>query len=205
MIVAIMVGGKSRRMGRDKAAIELDGMSLLDRVASAASDAGHPVLVVGRNTSNRPVPVPSQWETIADDKPDQGPLGGLATALRYACGSSVLLCATDTPAIEPQAFRWLAAQAAAYGSSEYDGVVATWEGKPEPLFAVYFSSVLPMVNRRMTCKQLSMQGLIEAGNFKLIELPKVHAGAVADVDSPGDLSNIMFLRQQAVVKTPTYD
>lgn len=190
IVVAVLAGGKSRRMGRDKATIEVGGVSLLERVCRAASHAGLPVLVVGRDASSGSAAAQAQWRAVADDTPGSGPLGGLATALLHTNGSSVLLCAMDIPEIEPEAFRWLSRQAAAVDRQEWNGVVATWGGKLEPLFSVYHPSALPLVNQRMTGGLLSMRDLIEAGEFQLVELPKAHAGAVSDVDSPGDLCGL---------------
>jgi molybdenum cofactor guanylyltransferase len=76
---AVLCGGASRRMGRDKALVEVDGVALARRVADALRAGGCPsVLAIGGDAAALAAlglePVPDRW-------PGEGPLGGLATAL----------------------------------------------------------------------------------------------------------------------------
>ncbi len=187
MIVAILAGGKSRRMGRDKAALELNGVSLLERVCSAAFHLNLPVVVVGRDETHLPESIQARITIIPDEGPPCGPLGGLATALRHASGSSVLICATDLPGIKPESFQWLAGQTSP-DTILYDGVVPTWDQRVEPLFAVYHPSVLPLVETHIAERQFAMHDLVEAGQFKLVALPEQNIDAISDVDTPEDLA-----------------
>ncbi len=76
---AVLAGGASSRMGRDKAFIAIDGVALVSRGAQALSEAGATrVVVVGGDA-------PRLGELglahVADQFPGEGPLGGLLTAL----------------------------------------------------------------------------------------------------------------------------
>ena len=80
--IAILAGGQSRRMGTDKAALQIGGVSLLERTARLALAVNLPVLVVGR-------PCPEQWPLpevtfVEDAEAGLGPAGGLTAALRHA-------------------------------------------------------------------------------------------------------------------------
>lgn len=93
--IAIVAGGKSRRMGRDKAALVYAGQTLLERVTRAALGAGLPACVVGREC-------PADWTGgsvpfLPDFAPDCGPLGGLAAALAHFAPRGVLLAGCDMP------------------------------------------------------------------------------------------------------------
>lgn len=88
---AVLCGGASRRMGRDKALIELDGVALARRVADALRVGGcSSVLAVGGDADSLArlglEPVPDRW-------PGEGPLGGLATALGAAPAGDVVVLA----------------------------------------------------------------------------------------------------------------
>lgn len=96
--LAVLAGGKSRRMGQDKPAIAVAGRTMLDHVLAAAN--GMPTLVVGRPHANSP------W--VADPEPGGGgPLAGLVAALDTAPGAVVLVGA-DQPWLRAETVRQLA-------------------------------------------------------------------------------------------------
>jgi molybdopterin-guanine dinucleotide biosynthesis protein A len=92
---AVLTGGASTRMGRDKALVEVDGVAMAARVAAAMRAAG--ALVVARIGSEVP-----------DAFPGEGPLGGIITALRWAGDEHVLVAPCDMPWVEASHFSALA-------------------------------------------------------------------------------------------------
>lgn len=175
---AILAGGESRRMGADKAALEVEGVTLLVRMAAAALQADLPVLVAGRA---RPAAWPLDAVTFAEDaEPGLGPLGGLATALRRS-GTDVLALACDLPLLTPDALRWLGAQA---GQGNEHGLVVVSNGKWEPLFSVYRHSCLPLIEARLAAGKRSLHGLIEAGQFAFADAPDWVAAQLVNVNTP---------------------
>ena len=108
----VLAGGASRRFGSDKLAQSIDGISLLDRAIQALAGIVDEVLVV--IAPDRPVPLlhPAasgpvvRW--VHDPEPFGGPLLGLATGLRAASGSIVLVVGGDMPYLVPAVLRRLA-------------------------------------------------------------------------------------------------
>jgi len=185
MTVAILAGGKSRRMGTDKAVLRFGGVTLLERAARTALSAGLPVLVAGRAR-------PNAWQTpevefALDDAPGRGPLGGLETALRRA-GGPVLAVACDMPLLTPDALRWLRDQATA-GAGEH-GLAVVHDGQWEPLFSVYAPQCLPLIGSRLAAGRLSLHGLIEAGDFVRADAPGWVASQLVNVNTPEDLARL---------------
>lgn len=91
----ILAGGQSSRMGRDKALIELDGRTMLDRTIALLRPHVREILVIGdptKYTLHNAMVVP-------DEQPDKGPLGGIVTAMKRARYVRVLVLACDMPAI----------------------------------------------------------------------------------------------------------
>ena len=76
----VLAGGQSSRMGRDKATMEVDGKTMLDRTVELLRPHTREVLVIGDPSKYSP----AHGTVIPDDAPGQGPLGGLVTALRRA-------------------------------------------------------------------------------------------------------------------------
>ncbi len=100
---AILAGGASTRMGRDKALVPLAGRTMLEWVASALAPVCDAVIVVGRTepvAGLRAVPDPGT--------PHLGPLSGLVAALAVAEGRPVLLVATDQPWVRTATLQGLA-------------------------------------------------------------------------------------------------
>lgn len=95
---AVLTGGASRRMGRDKASLPIDGVAMAVRVAAALRDAGAAdVVLVGLAVEGE------AW--VADDHPGEGPLGGILTARRWAGDDAIVVVAPcDLVAPDPAAF-----------------------------------------------------------------------------------------------------
>lgn len=98
MLGAVLAGGGSTRMGRDKAVVEVAGRTMLDRVAVAVGAVVDRVVVAGHESlpgiDRLPDPIAGR----------AGPLAGVAAALAEADGSgaqSVLAVAVDHPFVRP--------------------------------------------------------------------------------------------------------
>lgn len=184
--IAIMAGGRSTRMGRDKGALEIAGRTLLERTAATALDSGCCVAVIGRQP-------PQIWpfddiSFFCDEEPGAGPLGGLATALRHL-GGAVLALACDLPLLNAGSLRWLIDAAA--GRAGHHGIVTLNEGRPEPLFSIYFPSVLPLADRLLTSENRSLRTLHAVGSFAAINAPPAVARTLHNVNTPEEWADVM--------------
>ncbi len=127
----LLAGGRSTRMGRDKALLPLDdGRTLLARQLATLRAAGTAeMLVSARAEQHLPL---DGTRLIPDLQPDSGPLAGLAAALAAAAHDRVLVLAIDLPQMPPEFLAALVRD-----STPACGVVPTRDGRPEPLAAVY--------------------------------------------------------------------
>jgi molybdopterin-guanine dinucleotide biosynthesis protein A len=91
---AVLVGGRSSRMGTDKALVEINGIPMLGRVASALSEVSSRVVVLGGKYEG--------FENWQDEVDPSGPLSGLVTALARAEEHRVLMVAVDHPFVRPE-------------------------------------------------------------------------------------------------------
>ncbi|WP_279103450.1 molybdenum cofactor guanylyltransferase [Gordonia bronchialis] len=105
----VLAGGRSRRMGQDKAALDWDGEPMLARIVRVAAQRCEPILVVAAESSSAYQGLfgtggpQAQW--ITDEEPGAGPLGGLVAGLRAAAAGGAELafvCATDMPLISAE-------------------------------------------------------------------------------------------------------
>jgi molybdopterin-guanine dinucleotide biosynthesis protein A len=126
----ILAGGKSTRMGMDKAFVKLDGQTLLARSLDLARSVTLDVRVVGspeKFTEFAPV--------VSDIFLDRGPLGGIHAALRASQADLNLMLAVDMPALAATFLKYLIEQARTAASAA--AVVPRDNGRWQPLCAIY--------------------------------------------------------------------
>jgi len=128
---AILAGGSSRRLGRDKATLELGGKPLARWVAESLGPAVAEFWLVTNHPRNH---LSLRLPLVTDLVPFQGPLGGLATALFYARTPWVLLTSADTPFLPPAL---AAALAGAAGKQSRPALVCRTERGLEPFPGLY--------------------------------------------------------------------
>jgi molybdopterin-guanine dinucleotide biosynthesis protein A len=137
---AVLCGGKSTRMGRDKAFVVIDGTPMARRVADALTAAGcAPVVAVGGDGDAL---ARIGLDTIPDGWPGEGPVGGVITALRSSTADIVVVVACDTPWLDAATVTALL-EVLVHHPSAVAAVART--DRVEPLCAVWRRSVLPMV------------------------------------------------------------
>ncbi len=126
----ILAGGKSSRMGSDKASLEIAGTSLISRAARLLASVTANPTIIASTSLYRSLGTP----VVADDWPDSGPLGGIATVLRVSKTSWNLIIACDLPYLTKAWLDFLIGRAL---KSTADAVVPMNERGAEPLCAVY--------------------------------------------------------------------
>jgi molybdenum cofactor guanylyltransferase len=125
----VMAGGKSTRMGTDKAFLEVQGRSLLANALERAEAAARNVVIVGASSKFSP------FGTVIEDLyPDRGPLGGIHAALTASETELNLILGVDMPFVEVRFMKYLISVA---GISNAFVTVPCVGGHYEPLCAVY--------------------------------------------------------------------
>lgn len=105
----ILAGGRSRRMGRDKAALVLGGRTLLQRAVDAASAAAAAVVVVGAPGRELPQLTSTVALTLVTDADEGlGPLAGIVAGLEAVRTPITVVVACDMPFLAPALLRLLA-------------------------------------------------------------------------------------------------
>lgn len=132
----VLAGGLARRLeGVDKPALQIGGMTLLDRVLEACAEAGDLVCVGPRRETRRAV----RW--TREQPPGAGPVAALAAGLASASSNpapSVLVLAADLPFLDAGLVHSLWTHAAGHDGA----VLVDAEGRDQWLAACYARSVL---------------------------------------------------------------
>ncbi|HEY4084783.1 MAG TPA: molybdenum cofactor guanylyltransferase [Bryobacteraceae bacterium] len=145
----ILVGGRSSRMGVDKAHALSAGRALALRVADRAASVCNSISVVGDPALYSDLGLP----VIADTRPGSGPLAAIEAALAATFADANLILACDMPALAPNVLEEL---------FEVGGDIAIPRhetGEIEPLCAVYRRGALPAVREALDS---GIRGVTEA-------------------------------------------
>lgn len=148
----LMAGGKSSRMGRDKAWLEIGGKPLWQHQLGKLHALASEVVISAR--PGRFESVNTGCRIILDQVADLGPLGGLAAALHAARYERVLVLAVDLPEMTPAYLMTLVES-----STTECGVVPVWQGFYQGLAAVYPRSAQGLVAEVLGGSDHSVQHL----------------------------------------------
>lgn len=153
----VLAGGAGRRMGRDKAALDIGGVPLLRHVVARLRTVAHDVTVVGPQTLES-LNVPAR--IVPDEIPGYGPVAGLMTGLRAVESEWAVAVACDMPLLSPALLDRMCKRARI--AREADVIVVETARGFEPLHAVYRRTALPIAEDYIDAGHHSMRGLLAA-------------------------------------------
>ncbi len=192
--VAILAGGQSRRMGRNKAFIEVGGQPMIERVIARVRGLGDELLLIAS--------APDEYDHLGlpvhpDLIPGMGALGGLYTAIAHASRDHVLVVSCDQPLLNPDLLGYLIGL-----RNGYDVVVPlNRDGLPESMHAVYGKPCLGPIRERLEAGRLKVVGF-----YPDVRVREVPSGEIdrfdperwsfMNVNTPGDLAQARRLAVQ---------
>jgi molybdopterin-guanine dinucleotide biosynthesis protein A len=186
LAVAILAGGKSDRMGRDKSLLNIGGVPMLKHIIDISNCISQERLIVS-NTPN--MHNSFGWPIVSDSYKNKGPLGGLYTALNCIKSDRLLLLACDMPYLRTDFLHYITKI-----YTEKDAVVPYCD-TPQPLCAVYKTTLVGKIEALINQQQLSMQYFL-----KKIDVVQVladqwshiegHNKFFANINTPTDYATI---------------
>jgi molybdopterin-guanine dinucleotide biosynthesis protein A len=169
----ILCGGKSSRMGRDKATLPFGPELMLQRVVRLMSEVVEPANIVVVAAPEQPLPaLPTDVAVAHDAREYRGPLEGLATGLR-AIGSRIdaaYATGCDVPLLQPA---FVEAMFAALG--DFDIAVPREGQYQHPLAAVYRRGVLPKIEELLAADRLRPVFLFDEVRTREIDVETLRA------------------------------
>ena len=136
----VLAGGRSARMGEDKAWLDWRGQPLLAHTCALLAGCVEGPVVVVRSTPDQSLPpLPPDALVVDDPQPGQGPLIGVAAGLAAAgqVAEVAFVCATDLPLLHQAFVRCLVAALTAPGADPVDVALPVVGGTWHPLAAAY--------------------------------------------------------------------
>jgi molybdenum cofactor guanylyltransferase len=184
--IFILAGGKSTRMGTDKAFVEFNGRTLLERVLETARSVTRRVAIVGS-----PTKFSAHASVIEDVFQNCGPLAGIHAALQSSTSDLNLILAVDLPFVTRQLLQFLLKKAGESPTAIIT-VPRTAQGW-QPLCAVYPREFAPIAEKSLRAGRYKIDALFEVRYTKAIPERELEAaGFSADLfrnlNSPEDLA-----------------
>jgi molybdopterin-guanine dinucleotide biosynthesis protein A len=194
LTVAIQAGGQSRRMGRDKGLVLLQGRPLIRHLLDRVADLGDEIVV----TTNQPEAYAFLGVRLASDEaPGAGALNGLRTALSAAHGDKVLVLACDMPFVSRPLLMHLIEL-----GPQADVVVPRRAGEFEPMHAIYDRNCLKEIEASLQAGDMRMISFFPRVKVLPVEedvLERLDPGGHSffNVNTPADLAQAEQLLGQA--------
>ncbi len=164
----ILAGGRSTRMGRDKALLPLPDNSrvtFVEHLASMLAAQCNEVILVVRNIAQLALYEHLTISIVTDDAPDIGPLMGLYTGLQSINAPRALVTAVDMPFVQSGMITFLLSQRLEATSL----LVPVVNDIPQVLFAVYPRTILPIIAERLQAGRRDPRSLLDVAPVQFID------------------------------------
>lgn len=176
----ILCGGQSRRMGRCKARLMVDGVPVLRRLAGELSFFEERLL----SANDAALGAGLSWTVVEDRFPGLGPGAGLHAALLAAKKEALLCVPCDLPAFTEQAARCLLSR---FPRDCAAMVCRDGTGRLHPLCGIYTRRMLPALERRLSAGCCRMTELLEdAPTVVLDTAPLLPDDVFFNMNTPAD-------------------
>jgi molybdopterin-guanine dinucleotide biosynthesis protein A len=188
---ALLAGGKSTRMGSDKALLLLEGMPLIRHVAATMQQCFDDVMIISDRVQDYGflgLPI------FPDIIQDCGPLGGIHSALVRSKAEAVFVSSCDTPFISPELVRYICAH-----GSDVDVKIPLWKGMLHPLCGLYSRRLITEIELKLDAGELMVQGLVRDCPSITVpieaSLPFYRDNLLANVNLPGEYRALTEMRR----------
>jgi len=191
---AILAGGGGRRIGGDKAIVELHGRPLISYPLEAVRETLGRVAIVAK--ADTKLPYVSGVTVWIEPDPRRHPIIGIMQALALADGRPVLVCGADLPFVSAQLVKRLAKAS----PGRAPAVIACARGEVQPLLGCYHRRALPLLRGDARAVDCPLRETIAAMEPVLLEVDD--PDELFDVDSPDDLLQAAAMMDRRRLSTP---
>ena len=181
----VLAGGRSRRMGFNKAEADMQGESMLMRMTDKLKEITPTILISSGTVSYPNISLPQ----IPDEYPQCGPLGGIYSVLKASNTSLNLVVSCDIPLVSIDLLEHIVAKAKK--SNALITLPIDYDGHLQMICAVYHKDVLPILRQQIDAHLFKMKSLVDLVATEYVEISKEHPfyqeNAFMNVNNPTNL------------------
>ena len=157
----ILAGGKSSRMGTNKALLTIEGKTVIERIVDQLDQIVDEIIVVTNHFHDYEF---LQLPMVEDKWKEMGPLAGIEAGLNASTTERNLIVACDMPFISIELGKYLLTLL-----DQYQAAVPEISGQLHPLFAAYRKDTLKAVSKSLNENQLRIRQLLHTIHVKIIK------------------------------------
>lgn len=194
----LLAGGKSSRMGRDKASMIIrgDGLTQARRTLGLLGNLCERTYISLRDGQS--VPAGGEGVPVLRDSDDaQGPLCGILAAFREAPAAAWLVMACDLPVVTSDVLARLVECHREQPLQPFVAYANSHDGLPEPLCAIYGAAALPILQKHAARGNFSPRRIMTEENSVLLHLPNGSAATLVNINAPQDMAVLDHVGRQA--------
>jgi molybdopterin-guanine dinucleotide biosynthesis protein A len=177
----ILAGGKSSRMGRDKGTVLLHGVPMIEHVLRTLRQVTDSVIIIGPKLIYQNI----GCDVFEDIYPENGPLGGIFTALTYSQTERNLVLSCDIPFVDVDTLQIICNH-----KTEYSIVVPEYLGQVEPLCAIYNKSLLPAVENALKNDELAMRRFVSCMPHENLAFDTTELNPFRNINTADELNQL---------------
>ena len=181
LAAGILAGGKSTRMGEDKAMLLYKEQTLLQHAIDLLTPFGKR-LYVSSNVTYTDLKVPIVFDSIKDI----GPIGGIYSLLKEIKTQKLILTAVDTPLLTPKIIQYLLDN---YDEKAKITVLKTTDGL-QMLVGIYDTSLVPIIEKQIAKKDYKLAHLIDYAKTQILDAT-AFSDSFINVNTKGEFKKIM--------------
>lgn len=183
----LLAGGLSRRMGKDKRAVAVDGETLFNRVLHAYEEVFTEIIIVVAEPSS--ITDGLSHSVVTDLIPQKGPMGGLYTGLSHTTKSRVFTAACDMPFLSVPLIHRLCEF-----STHADVTMVHLDIGIQPMQSIYSKKCIAALRSLIDENQLEMRSILSQPElaYKIVDQKQIvdldsHCVSFMNVNTPSDL------------------
>lgn len=150
---AILAGGSSKRMGRDKALLKIGGLTIIERIICVISPIFKELIIVAKATEKLHYP---GIKVVKDLNDFQNPIVGIYTALKAAKFSRCFVFACDMPFLNPELIRYMVSI-----HTGCDIIIPQDTSGEHPLHSIYSKRCLAAIKSRIHQKDFKVGDVLK--------------------------------------------
>jgi molybdopterin-guanine dinucleotide biosynthesis protein A len=190
MTAIVLAGGRSSRMGSPKALLPFAGEPLILHIVRRLQPVFSEIVVVAAPDQQLP---PMPVTIVHDEVAYQGPVGGIYYGLRAAAGEAAFVTSCDSAFASIPLISYLVAQ-----RTGYDIVVPRWEGRFQPMLAVYARTILPLLEKQLAAGDLRPVNLFDKVRTRIVNDDEIRyfdpeGSSFFNMNTPGDYEEALKL------------
>ena len=196
MAMLLLMGGKSRRMGRDKAFLPWGDSYLWEKITGEMEACGPVYLSLAAGT---PEDFPGRerhrnYVLLRDEAEGMGPMGGICSAFNQTEEEAFFVCACDLPRMDRRYIETLMGLWSRLPEEAgYEGLFVCSGERLQPTAGIYHRRLAEALGRSLREKKCRLSSFLAARRLFYLEEEKLGdlAASLANINTPEDYSALL--------------